>query len=247
MRERAPEDVAAEVRFATYLNQALADLGDLPAARQVVQEAVSRAEGGTDPYSRVRLYRSLARLALTEGRPRVALRQVNRALGLLEATEDTRRLARAHVTCGEILLDDGEPEAALPHLDEAARLLGEKANAADLGRLWSEQARHRTLAGDHQEAAALARRALEILEGSDPLELARAHAALAQAHVAAGSVDEAHAEYERAVGLFAGESRWQEAASASRAWAQALRAAGRDQDAFDVLDRAAEHAARAHT
>jgi hypothetical protein len=57
--------------------------------------------------------------------------------------------------------------------------------------------------------------------------------------------DDAHAEYERSVDLFARESLWQEAASTSRAWAQALRAAGRDQDAFEVLDRAAEYAARA--
>jgi transcriptional regulator with XRE-family HTH domain len=243
VRERSPEDVAADVRFASYLSYALADLRDLPAARRVVQEALERAEGGADAYSRVRLYWSLARLALMEGRPRVALRQIYRAIGLLEATEDTRQLARAHISCGEILLDDGEPETARTHLDEAERLLGDKADAADLGWVWSEQARQRTLAGDHEEAAALARRALEILKDSDPLKLARAHAALAQAHAAAGSVDDAHAEYEQAVGLFVGETRWTEAASTSRAWAQALRAAGRDQEAFEVLDRAAEYAA----
>jgi hypothetical protein len=46
------------------------------------------------------------------------------------------------------------------------------------------------------------------------------------------------------VKLFADESRWQEAAATSRSWAQALRRAGRDQEAFDVLDHAAEYAAR---
>jgi hypothetical protein len=47
------------------------------------------------------------------------------------------------------------------------------------------------------------------------------------------------------VKLFAGENRWQEAAATSRDWAHALRAAGRDEDALDVLDRAADYAARA--
>jgi hypothetical protein len=47
------------------------------------------------------------------------------------------------------------------------------------------------------------------------------------------------------VELFAGETRWQEAAATSRSWAHALRGAGRDQDALDVLDRAAEYAGRA--
>src|SRR5207244_1656233 len=170
VREHAPEDVAADVRFASYLSYALADLRDLGAAREVVQEALRRAEGGADPYSRVRLYWSLARLALMEGKPRTALRQINRAIGLLEATEDTRQLARAHLFCGETLIDDGDPGAAEPHLGQAERLLGDNADAADLGWLWSEQARHRALTGDHEEAAALATRALEILKGSDPLK-----------------------------------------------------------------------------
>src|SRR5438876_2271577 len=98
-----------------------------------------------------------------EGKPRTALRQIHRAIGLLEATEDTRQLARAHLFCGETLIDDGEVDAAAPHLEHAEQLLGETADAADLGWLWSEQARHRTLAGDHEEAASLANRALEIL------------------------------------------------------------------------------------
>ena len=132
-----------------------------------------------------------------EGKPRTALRQIHRAIGLLEATEDTRQLARAHMFCGETLIDDGDAAAAASHLDRAERLLGDTADAADLGWLWSEQARERTAAGEHEEAAGLARRALEILKGSDPLKLARAHAALAGAHIAAGDVEKAHAEYER--------------------------------------------------
>ena len=214
------------------------------AARAVESEALASAEGAADPYSRVRLYWSLARLALIEGKPRTALRQIHRAIGLLEATEDTCQLGRAHLSCAEILLDDGDASAAASHLERAERLLGDTADAADLGWLWSEQARERTAAGEHDEAAGLAKRALEILKGSDPLKLARAHAALAGAHTAAGNVDKAHAEFESAVELLAGETRWQEAAATSRDWAHALRAAGRDQDALDVLDRAAEYAGR---
>ena len=245
VRERAPDDVAADVRFATYLSYALADRRDLPGARAVVKEALARAESGADAYSRVRLYWSLARLALMENKPRTALRQIHRAIGLLEATEDSRQLARAHLFCGETLIDDGDAAAAASHLERAERLLGDTADAADLGWLWSEQARERTASGDHKQAAALAKKALEILKGSDPLKLARAHAALAGAYTAAGDVDKAHAEFERAVELLAGETRWQEPAGTSRDWAHALRAAGRDQDALDVLDRAAEYAGRA--
>src|SRR3989440_6872332 len=176
VQAQAPEHVSAEVRFATYLSYALSDLGELERAKSVVDEALGRAQEAPDPYSRVRLYWSLARLALMEGKPRSALRHIQRAIGLLEATEDTRQLARAHLSCGEILIDDDDPEQAASHLERAERLLGDAADAADLGWLWSEQARERTAAGEHEEAAALAGRALAILKGSDPLKLARAHA-----------------------------------------------------------------------
>src|SRR5438093_9207245 len=146
VQAQAPEDVSAEVRFATYLSYALSDLGELERARVVVRQALGRAQKPPDPYSRVRLYWSLARLSLMEGKPRSALRQIQRAIGLLEATEDTRQLARAHLSCGEILLDDGDHDAAGPHLARAERLLEDRADAADMGWLWSEQARQRTLA-----------------------------------------------------------------------------------------------------
>jgi transcriptional regulator with XRE-family HTH domain len=245
VRTRAPDDVAAEVRFASNLSYALSDLGELARAREVVQQTLARAERGIDPYSRVRLYWSLARLALIEGKSRVALRHIHRAIGLLEATEDTRQLARAHLSCGEILIDEGDIPGAAPHLELAEKLLGDKADAADLGWLWSEQARRASRSGDHDEAAALAQRALEILKGTDALKVGRAHAALAEAYAAAGATENAHAEYREAVELLAADERWRDAAATSRAWAQLLRDADRDREAFDVLDRAADYATRA--
>jgi tetratricopeptide (TPR) repeat protein len=244
VRRAAPEDVAAEVRFASYLSYALSDLGELARAGEVVKQALARAEGSDDRYSRVRLYWSLARLALIENQPRRALRQIHQAIGLLEATEDTRQLARAHISCGEILIDDDEPEAAGEHFELAEKLLGENADAADLGWLWSEQARRAARMGELDEAAALAERALAILQGSDPLKIARAHGVLAEAHRADDRIDEAAPHYREAVELLEGEGRWQEASVALRRWAQALRDAGRGQEALDVLDRAAELASR---
>jgi tetratricopeptide (TPR) repeat protein len=244
VRRATPEDVAAEVRFASYLSYALSDLGELGRAREVVKQVLARAEGSADPYSRVRLYWSLARLALIENQPRRALRQIHQAIGLLEATEDTRQLARAHISCGEILIDDDEPEAAAEHLELAEKLLGESADAADLGWLWSEQARRLASCGEFDQATALAEQALGILQGSDPLKRARAHGVLAEGHRAENRIDSAVTEYRKAVELLVGERRWQEASIALRGWAQALRDAGRDQEALDVLEQAAEVASQ---
>src|SRR5256885_1194068 len=56
VQAQAPEDISAEVRFATYLSYALSDLGELERAKSVVGQALGRAQEEPDPYSRVRLY-----------------------------------------------------------------------------------------------------------------------------------------------------------------------------------------------
>jgi transcriptional regulator with XRE-family HTH domain len=242
VKEQAPDDVSAEVRFATYLSYALSDVGELERANTVVRDALSRAQEAPDPYSRVRLYWSLARLALMEGKPRSALRQIQRAIGLLEATEDTRQLARAHLSCGEILTDDGQPEQAQGHFELAEKLLGEQADAADLAWLYLEQARAQLLLGDDDGTERLARRALSLLAEGDPLKRARAYATLAEARPE--EIDASQAEFANALELLEAERRWPAAASVLRAWSRALRRAGREQAALDVLDRAAAYAVR---
>ena len=242
MQAQAPEDVSAKVRFATYLSYALSDLGELERAKSVVGEALGRAQEAPDPYSRVRLYWSLARLALMEGKPRSALRQIQRAIGLLEATEDTRQLARAHLSCGEILIDDGQPGQAQGHFELAEKQLGDHADAADLAWLYSEQARASLLLGEDEPAERLARRALSFLAGGDPLKRARAYATLAEARPE--EIDASQAEFAQALEVLEDERRWPAAASVLRAWSRALRRAGREQAALDVLDRAAAYGVR---
>ena len=241
VQAQAPEDISAEVRFATYLSYALSDLGELERAKSVVAQALGRAQEEPDPYSRVRLYWSLARLALMEGKPRSALRQIQRAIGLL-ATEDTRQLARAHLSCGEILVDDGDPEQAQEHFELAEKLLGDHADAADLAWLYSEQARAALLLGEDEPAEELARRALSLLAGGDPLKRARAYATLAEARPE--EIDASQAEFAQALEVLEAERRWPAAAAVLRAWSRALRRAGREQAALDVLDRAAAYGVR---
>ena len=54
----------------------------------------------TDSYTRVRLYWSLGAFD-EQVEPRAALDSFRRAVVLLEATEDTLHLARAHMACAE--------------------------------------------------------------------------------------------------------------------------------------------------
>jgi transcriptional regulator with XRE-family HTH domain len=92
----APEDLAAQVRFTTYLSSALSDLDHLERAQSVLDAALERVDDEVlDAYARVRLYRSLARSNDARGRPLTALEYVRRALALLAVSDDAEELARA--------------------------------------------------------------------------------------------------------------------------------------------------------
>src|SRR5207245_6419922 len=64
--KRAPDDVHAHVRFATFLSYALTDAGDYQRAAEVVTEALARADEDADAYTRARLYCAMSRLAGSE-------------------------------------------------------------------------------------------------------------------------------------------------------------------------------------
>src|SRR5207247_9812988 len=124
---------APTIRFSTYLSDALTDLGELQRAKAVVSEVAAASEEITDAYTRVRLLWSLGRIALEQAKPQLALENFRRAVALLEATEDTLHLARAHIACADAAITDGhETENALRHLEQAERLLGVRADLDDL-------------------------------------------------------------------------------------------------------------------
>jgi len=242
--EGGKETVAARTRFATYLSYALTDLGDLARAEAVVTEAVEAADEIADPYTQVRLYWSLARLASLQGRPATALDHARRAIALLEATEDTEHLARAHLLCGAILNLNGSPKKATGHLATAERLFGMRPDRSDLASLRCEQARAAAQLGQADEAVSRAQEVLELLGDQDPAEQGNAWWALAEGLALRDDAAGADDAFRRAVDLLAEQGRWREAAQACRAWGRMLRQTSRESEALDVLERAADLAAR---
>ena len=232
-----PAGASAQVRFATYLSYALSDAGDIVGAEHAVADAIERAGDAIDPYSQVRLYWSQARLAAISGRTSFALQQISRAIGLLEATEDSLSLGRAHLLRGEILLTDGRLDEADQQFQRAFRLLEFGGDALHRAALCAERAKLAARRRDGVTAVRLAREALVILDGESPAEQGRARWALAEGLAASGDVAAALAEFVRAEPLLAREGRYLR--QLWRAWAHVLRDAGRLEEALDLLDRAA--------
>jgi tetratricopeptide (TPR) repeat protein len=241
--EDSPEHLVARTRFATYLSYALADIGNLRRAETVVTEALESAKDLADPYTQIRLYWSLARVASMQGRQGEALANTRRAIALLEATEDTLQLGRAHLLAASILILAGNGERAGEHLETAERLLASRAEPDDLASLRSEQAKWAAQLGRADAAIEYAEQALELLGEDNPAEQGLALWALADATALKDDVRDANGIYERAVSLLSEQGRWRDAANCCRSWGRLLRREGRETEALDVLERAADLAA----
>ena len=239
---QTPNDAAMLVRFATYLSYALTDLGEMGRAETVMNDALERAGDAADPYTRVRLYRSLARSSELEGKSAAALDYVRRAIALLETTEDNLHLARAHVLCAWIMGLQGKD--AEDHLEVAEQLFGPRPDRSDLALLRIEQARRAVLVEDGETAVARAQEALELLGDQHGAEQGSASWAYADGLALRGETDAADEAYRRAVDLMAENRSWREAAQACRSWGKMLRSAGRESEALDVLERATDLAVR---
>jgi len=236
---QAAPDTALQVRYAALLSYALSDMGDLARAESVVCEALENArEHDEDPYMRVRLYWSLARLSEMEGKSTAALQHIRRAIALLEATDDTLHLGRAHILCAWIMTSQGKADAALTHLESAESLFGAHPAPEDVSMLKVERARAFAARGDGDEAVRLARAAIEQIADQQPAELGLAFWALGDGLTLQDEIEAANEAYRRAVDLLSEQKRWREATQACQAWGRMLRKAGREEQAFDVLERA---------
>lgn len=234
---------AALARYRIFLSYALSDAGEFSRAEQVLQEALADSETTDDPYMRIRVYWSLARLSEMEGRSTVALRHARRAIALLEATEDDLQRARAHLLAAWIMNSARDAQGARRQLEQAEHLFSDAATADDLAILHVEQARTHALLGDGELACTMAREAIALLNDVPSATAGTAHWALAEGLALQGD-PAADTAFGRSVDLLEQNHRWREAAEASRSWAQLLREAGRQEEAFAALERSANFALR---
>ena len=239
----SPEDFTAQVRFTTYLSYALTDLGDLDRAEEVLQEAIARAGDTTDAYSRVRLYWSVARLNEVRGRSAAALTSIRRAIALLDVTDDTLHLARAHLLCGSIMLSQGRAAEAGRHYELAEQLLGSGAEPEDLTNLYTDQSKLAAQLGNADAAIERAEAALAAAPDGYLRERGNALWALAEGKALKDDVDGANEAFRQATELLGEHGHRRDYLDAYRAWGKLLRKAGREEQALEVLERAADLAA----
>jgi transcriptional regulator with XRE-family HTH domain len=238
VREAVPQDKTIEIRYATFLSYALTDASQYERAAEVVHEALANADEQTDPYTRVRLYWSLARLNVVEGRSTEALEYIRNAIALLKATDDTLTLARAYLLSAGVELRRASADDGRQQLESAERLLGPTPEPVDVGMLRIGQSRLAALEGDADTAVERARQALAILGDFHGGEQGTAVHALARGLALQGEGTGADDAYRRAVDLLTVHGRRSDAGEAALEWANFLKEQGRDGDAEPILRRA---------
>jgi transcriptional regulator with XRE-family HTH domain len=234
-----PENTPAKIWFATLLSYALTDAGEYERARDVIRSALADAERDVDPYTRVRLYWSLARLALVEGRQTEALDNIRQAIALLKATDDEATLARAYLLCAGVETNEGDADAAKHHLKRAKVLLASGATPEDRGMIRIGESRVAYLEADANRAVDRAREAIAILGQFHVGEQGEAVWALARGLALAEDPEAADDAFSRAVDLLSVHGRRHDAARAAADWADMLKKAGRENDAAKAAERAA--------
>jgi tetratricopeptide (TPR) repeat protein len=235
--EGAPDNVTLNVRYRSLLGTTYSSFGEVDRARTVLREATGLAEGYEVPSARVFLYWSCARVEWMEGDSEEALRYMALARAMLEVLGDTLQLARAHLASGQICTLDERPEEAAGHLEQAERLLVLAGEQDDIGLLRAEQAKVAAKRGDAPRALVYATAGLSALR-DDVRYAPTAWHALGLAQAAVGDVDAAQEAFGHAVEGLARLRQWRQASQAARDWGNALRAAGRDRDAYELFERA---------
>jgi tetratricopeptide (TPR) repeat protein len=242
-----PEHAPARIWFATLLSYALTDSGNYQGAREVIRKALAGNGLDTDPYSRMRLYWSKARLAAIEGRSAEALESMREAIALLKTTEDSLHLARAYLMSAGIEAQAKETDTAERHLEKAEQLLGPAPQPVDRAMLAIGKSRIAALGGDADTAVDQARTALDNLGGSHAGEHGAAIWALAKGLALQGDADSALESYRRAVDLLSVHGQRHDAGMAALEWSELLRRLSRESEAEPILRRAYDLGVNAET
>jgi transcriptional regulator with XRE-family HTH domain len=229
------EAKAARVRYATHLSYALVDAGQFERARALLDTVA--AEPPADPYSRVRLAWAQARLEATVGNLATARAHLDRAIALLETTEDDLQRSRAEVVYAEILVWDGDDESAATHVERAAGIV-RSADANEVGAFRALQGLLAIRAGESAAAEAHVLAALQLIGDSD-FGRSVACLALGLIHLDADALADAMHAYGEGLSSFERTSSWALGAAYCRMWAEALDDHGHRQAATTARSDAA--------
>ena len=235
-------DTASRTILAVEMSQTLCDIGDFERAERVLEE-FGEDLVNVDPYARARIHWSLARLATARDDRALALRHLRTAISILKGTEDTLRLARAHMFCASVLLWGGRTTGVSNHLRSARTLLPLHAEADDRGILRGYEALFAARQKRTEEAEDAAKEALSLLSEKS-FEQAAALYAKALVLAVRYEYETADETFAKVIALAEKSKLWREAAVVSLDRAETLRWAGKPKESELIRQQAEDYSSR---
>ena len=145
------------------------------------------------------------------------------------------------------MLSQGNVDGARRHYELAERLFGPGAEPEDLANLYTDQSKLAVHLGDADAAIERAEAAIAIASDEYQRERGSAFWALAEARALNGDIDGADEAFRQATELLDAHGHRRDYIEAYRAWGKFLRRSGREEQALEVLERAADLAAEPAT
>jgi tetratricopeptide (TPR) repeat protein len=208
-RAVAASDPINEVRFASLLANAQIDAGNFGAAEESLAGAIRASETVADPLTVARMFWSQSRLHSHQQDTANAARYAQRALELLEASDQYYDIARCHQLLAHVELERGNNELAAELLDRAAPTIAASGRKFELASFRIEQARVLLKANRREEAGAIAMQASAEMAGQSPVDSGRSYALLASVFAELDDEERAIELYELAIeSLNATPNRW---------------------------------------
>lgn len=125
LAELAPgKSLSMRVRLLRNRSRALAQLGEMDAARGTLEEGMRVAETVNDPKLRAELHLEMARMARSSGDRTAVQRNTERVLGLALELKNSQLAGHARELLGLTSLDAGDREGAERELEAARELFG---------------------------------------------------------------------------------------------------------------------------
>lgn len=177
------------------------DVGMRDRAIAHAEEALSLLSESHDPQTVATTHLQIARVLLEDDRVKDAEAALRRAEDIFKTLDLRTELATARLALGYALIRSGRPEDAKDSLKAAREVFAEVGRPVDRARAGTELARLYRLQGRPAEALPLVQDSIELLEGLESNDLARAYREMA---LCAGPEDAEQAErhLRRALELF---------------------------------------------
>jgi tetratricopeptide (TPR) repeat protein len=231
-------DPVESIQFALLLANCLIDSGNFGRAEELLGQALSLGRDSVNPSVRAHLFWSQSRLHAERDDHQTAAKYARRALEVLELTEDTYRIARAHQLLAHIELDRGDPEEALRIIQEGWPLLEHTGNAVERAQYRLEEARALAKLGQREDAAALAMQISGVIADAHPEDAARSYAVLADVFEELGETSRARELYELAADILQPRNPSRYLIHIFSRLAEIEEADGRKDEAFEYLKKA---------